>query len=121
VDFAGSPPPIDTAVDAVLPDAVVVDAGVPDAPVVDAAISDSLRDAPQVPDSNGSLDAEPSLDACVPITCNNHATCDYGDYCGTIGDGCGGTLDCDVAMLQALSSPRPIRTARRRCVSKFRA
>ena len=71
-----------------------VDAGVPDAAAADAAISDLTADAPQVPDAPNSIDAGPRLDACVPITCVNHATCDYGDYCGTIGDGCGGTLDC---------------------------
>jgi len=68
--------------------------GVPDAAAADAGISDLTADAPQVPDAPNSIDAKPSLDACVPIACHNQTTCDYGDYCGTIGDGCGGTLDC---------------------------
>lgn len=73
----------DTKIDAGLPDAGVVDAGVPDGPA----------DAPQVQDATSGLDAEPSLDACVPLACSNRTSC-VSDYCGTIGDGCGGTLNC---------------------------
>ena len=71
-----------------------VDTGVPDAGVVDAGVPDAPADAPQAPDASNGPDAKPSLDACVPLTCRNNTTCDFGDYCGTIGDGCGGTLNC---------------------------
>jgi len=69
-------------------------AGVSDAALADAGIADSPADAPQVPDAPNYMDSEPRLDACVPTACHNQTTCDYADYCGTIGDGCGGTLDC---------------------------
>ena len=83
----------DAAIDAGPPEAGVVDAGVPDAPV----------DAPQVPDATRSPDAGPSLDACVPLACSNRMTC-VSDYCGTIGDGCGGTLHCPTTCPNALWS-----------------
>ena len=83
----------DAAIDAVLAEAGVVDVGVPDAPA----------DAPQVPDVTRSPDAGPSLDACVPLACSNRMTC-VSDYCGTIGDGCGGTLHCPTTCPNALWS-----------------
>jgi hypothetical protein len=70
-----------------------IDAGVPDAGVADGGVPDAPADAPQVPDATSSPDAEPNLDACVPLACRNYTSC-VADYCGTIGDGCGGTLNC---------------------------
>ena len=69
------------------------DTGIPDAGVVDAGVPDGPADAPQVQDATSGLDVEPSLDACVPLACSNRTSC-VSDYCGTIGDGCGGTLNC---------------------------
>jgi hypothetical protein len=70
-----------------------IDAGVPDAGVADGGVPDAPADAPQVPDATSSPDAEPNLDACVPLACRNYTSC-VAEYCGTIGDGCGGTLNC---------------------------
>jgi hypothetical protein len=101
VDFGGSGTATDTIIDnleagVAAQDAGAaigtgIDAGVPDAGVVDAGALDAPADAP--PDGDSTPDAERRLDACVPLACSNYATC-VGDYCGTIGDGCGGTLNC---------------------------
>jgi hypothetical protein len=62
------------------------DAGVPD-----AAQDWAAQDAPLGADVVGGKDSAARADACVPLTCHD-PKCD--PYCGTIGDGCGGTLNC---------------------------
>jgi hypothetical protein len=47
------------------------------------------------PSEAGTVDAAGGVDACIPIGCHD-SICDL-DYCGKIGDGCGGTLDCGMA------------------------
>jgi hypothetical protein len=91
--------------DAAVPaDGKQVDAALPD----DGRQVDAPRDEPIRGDASGGGDS-PSLadadarsgaatdatlpDACVPVTCSRGDT----DYCGTICDGCGGTLDCPAA------------------------
>ena len=72
-----------------------------DAGVADRAedATGGLRDAVAVPDASmnpgpdAALDSPvrpPDADACVPVACSRAGT----DYCGTICDGCGGTVDC---------------------------
>jgi hypothetical protein len=78
VDGSGTSP--DRSIEADVPDAEVVDADAPD--------------APQAPDAASMPEVRPNLDACLPFTCHGQSGCDYGDYCGVIGDGCGGTLNC---------------------------
>ena len=62
-----------------------------DAAVPDAAQDWAAQDAPLGMDIVGGRDSAAGADACVPLTCRN-PSCD--PYCGTIGDGCGGTLAC---------------------------
>ena len=64
----------------------------------------ALRDAAAIPNSTGGRDVSPTaevardsgvenrLDACVPLTCRDPSC--FPAYCGRIGDGCGGDLDC---------------------------
>ena len=63
----------------------------PDATVPDAGQDWATQDAPLGTDVAGGRDSAAGADACVPLTCRD-PKCD--PYCGTIGDGCGGTLAC---------------------------
>jgi len=60
-------------------------------PVVDAGAID-LGDAAVDLQGPGVMDASRGLDGCQPITCGK-SPCGT-TYCGRIGDGCGGALDC---------------------------
>jgi hypothetical protein len=58
----------------------------------DAAPDRAMSDAPLAADVAGRRDDVAGADACVPLLCRD-PTCDP-PYCGKIGDGCGGILDC---------------------------
>jgi hypothetical protein len=60
----------------------------------DVLLSPEVADKPgeQGPDVASDRGPEISTDACVPLTCSDPGC--FPSYCGKIGDGCGGGLDC---------------------------
>jgi hypothetical protein len=63
-----------------------------DAQVPDTAQDLAASEAHPGVDVPGGSDSAAAADACVPLVCHD-PTCDS-RYCGKIGDGCGGMLDC---------------------------